>query len=394
MFMSAMGADVIRIGKVEPPHHTPELRRTGAGVPAPRTRGPGFASMITTSTGGASVDMQMNKRSILLDLKNPAAIDIVKRLARASDAVVDNFRAGVMDRLGLSYAELKAVKPDIVMMSISSGGANGPDREDRGYAAVFAALAGFSWLMGYEDGAPVELRNHSDMMCGTFAAVALMAALMRRQITGRGEYIDASNREMLASFVGDALVDYAVNLRSQTRQGNAHVAWTPHEIYKCRGDDRWVSIVARSDDEWQKLARVVGGEELARDRRFADGFLRWKHRDELDCVISAWTADKDEFQVMEMLQAAGVPSTPTLHPPDSLANPHIQSRDWWGLLDMGPDRTPHIRTGRVPWLLSKTPCEAYEPGSNPGADTDDVLTSVAGLSLDEIALLRDKRVLA
>jgi benzylsuccinate CoA-transferase BbsF subunit len=257
---------------------------------------------------------------------------------------------------------------------------------------VFAALAGYSWLMGYEDGAPVELRNHSDMMCGTFAAVVLSAALLRRQLSGQGEYIDASNREMLASFVGEALVDYAVNLRSQTRQGNAHVAWVPHDVYRCRGEDRWVSIVARNDDEWQALATAIGGDALACDARFADGFLRWQNRAGLDAIITAWTEARDEFDVMRQLQAAGVPAMPTLHPPDSLADPHIQSRNWWGLLDMGPERTPHIRTGRVPWLLSKTPCEEYRPGSNPGEDTDDVLTGILGLSEGQVRELREQGV--
>jgi benzylsuccinate CoA-transferase BbsF subunit len=279
------------------------------------------------------------------------------------------------------------------MLAISSGGATGPDRDDRGYAAVFAALSGFSELMGYEDGAPVEFRGQCDMVCGTFGAYALLAALMHRQLTGQGQLIDASNREMLSSFIGEALVDQLVNRRSQRRNGNQHVAWTPNEVYRCAGDDRWISITVTDDAHWRRLAAIVGGEALVDDERFADGYLRWKNREALDAVISGWTLTLSDTEAMARLQAAGIAAAPTLAPPDVLADPHIEARDWWRILELGKDRTPHIMAGRAPWLMSETPCTDYRPGSAPGDDTDSVLSDVLGMSDTELAELREKRII-
>lgn len=379
MFMSVLGAEVIKIGRTQ----------DGARAPGRRFSGTSFQP----STDGYSQDVNINKKSILLDLKRPEAIEIVKRLARESDAVVENYRAGVLDRLGIGYEQLREIKRDIIMLAISSGGATGPDRDDRGYAAVFAALSGFSELMGYADGAPIEFRGQCDMVCGTFGAFALLAALTHRKLTGEGQLIDASNREMLSLFIGEVLSDYLVNRRSQRRDGNRHVAWTPNEVYRCAGDDRWISITVTNDDQWQGLAELVGGPRLADDERFADGFLRWKNRDDLDQEISAWTNTVSDVKAMNMLRAVGVPAAPVLHPPDALADSHLEARNWWRILEMGEDRTPHIMAGRAPWLLSKTPCEDYRPGSAPGTDTDSVLAEALKMSDSEIAQLREKGII-
>lgn len=330
-------------------------------------------------------ELNVNKRSILLNLKRPEAVAIVKSLVARSNAVAENFRPGVIDRLGAGYEALREVNPGIVMLSMSVSGATGPDHGDVGYAGVFGAMSGISELIGYEDGPPVELRFPSDMISGTMGAFAMIAALVHQQQTGIGQYIDCSNRETLGLMIGDALLDYFANGRIQTRQGNRHVAWAPHNCYRCAGDDRWISIVATNDEQWRALANAIGGPDLVGDPRFADGFLRNRNLQALDERISAWTADKSDYELMRQLQAVGVPAAPTMHPDDLLTDPHLAARDWWRLVERG-ERQPWIM-GRSPWTFSRTPTDRYEQAPDAGRDTRDVLGGLLGISDEQLEQL-------
>jgi benzylsuccinate CoA-transferase BbsF subunit len=375
MYLAMLGAECIRIGRVQ---DTAVGRR-------PIT----FSHRIAVST--SMEDILVNKRSILVDLKQPEGVGLVKQLARVSHAVAENFQPGTMDKLGVGYEALREVNPKIVMLSQSTNGATGPDREDPGYAAIFAAMSGFGELLGYEDGPPVEMRVQSDLISGTIGAFALISALAGARYGAPGQFVDSSNREMLSRFISDALMDYMVNRRSQTRQGAQHVAFAPHNCYRCAGDKRWISIVVRDDEEWRRLAVEIGGEELAADQRFGDGFMRWQNREVLDELINAWTADKSDFDLMHRLQALGIAATPTMYPDDLFADPHLQERNWWRVIERG-ERGPYIIGGRTPWLMSETPSERYESGHDPGADTDLVLSDLLGMDAATIADLRARRV--
>jgi benzylsuccinate CoA-transferase BbsF subunit len=377
MYLAMLGAECIRVGRVQDS--------------TPGRRPQAFTHTIQSAT--SMEDIFVNKRSILVDLKQPEGVEIVKGLAKVCDAVAENFQPGTMERLGIGYAVLREANPGIVMLSQSTNGATGPDREDPGYAAIFAAMSGFGDLLGYEDGPPVEFRIQADLMSGTAGSFALLSALAYKRFHGTGQFVDSSNREMLSRFVSDALMDYMVNRRIQTRMGAQHVAFAPHNCYRCAGEGRWISIVVRDDEEWRRLALEVGGDGLASDERFADGFMRWRNREVLDELLGAWTSDKNDIELMHRLQAIGVAATPTMYPDDLFGDPHLEARDWWRVIDRGA-RGPYIMGGRTPWLMSETPSERYDGGHDPGTDTDAVLSELLGFDGKTIEDFRTRNVVA
>jgi crotonobetainyl-CoA:carnitine CoA-transferase CaiB-like acyl-CoA transferase len=190
-----------------------------------------------------------NKLSVCLNLKEPRALELALALVRISDLVLESFRPGVMGRLGLSYSQLRKVKPDIIMVSLSSNGQTGPESRYSGYAPMFAALGGLGHLTGYSNGPPVELRHAMDHTGGMMAAFCAVAALCIRRCASLGQHVDVSVRDVATSFIGPALLDYAVNGREQRRQGNWDEAMAPHGVYRCQGADFWVSIAVGSEEE-------------------------------------------------------------------------------------------------------------------------------------------------
>ena len=226
-----------------------------------------------------------NKMSACLNLKEPRAVELALELVQVSDLVLENFRPGVMDRLGIGYGALREVKPDIILVSLSSNGQTGPERNYAGYAPMFAALGGLGHLTGYADGPPVELRHGMDHTGGMLAAFAAVAALCARRGHDLGQHVDVSLRDMGSSFIGPALLDYAMNGREAMRQGNRDDAAAPQGVYRCRGQDAWVSISVASEEEWQGMVRAIGDPDWAQGDEFGDAFRRWKAHDRLDGLI-------------------------------------------------------------------------------------------------------------
>src|ERR671914_2088580 len=173
-----------------------------------------------------------NKLSVTLNLKEPRAVELALELISISDLVLENFRPGVMERLGLGYPQLREVKPDIILVSLSANGQTGPESRYAGYAPMFAALGGLGYLTGYSDGPPVELRHAMDHTGGMMAAFCAIAALCTRQGTFLGQHVDVSVRDVATSFIGPALLDYAMNYREAFRQGNRDDAMSPHGVYR------------------------------------------------------------------------------------------------------------------------------------------------------------------
>src|SRR5918999_1951906 len=211
-----------------------------------------------------------NKLSVCLNLKEPRALELALGLVRVSDLVLENFRPGVMDRLGLGYSQLRKVKPGIIMVSLSSNGQTGLESRYAGYAPMFAALGGLGYLTGYPDGPPVELRHPMDHTGGMMAAFCAVAALCIRRGASLGQHVDVSVRDVATSFIGPALLDYAMNGREQHRQGNWDEAMAPHGIYRCRGEDSWISVAVGSEEEWRGFCRALGNPPWAIETRFAD----------------------------------------------------------------------------------------------------------------------------
>ncbi|HEY8386807.1 MAG TPA: CoA transferase, partial [Porticoccaceae bacterium] len=190
-----------------------------------------------------------NKLSVRLNLKKPEAVTLAKRIVAISDAAAESFRAGVMKRLGLDFDSLLEVKPDLVMLSLSSCGQTGPDSHFAGYAPLFGAWGGLGWMSGYSDGPPVEMRHVMDHTSGYHAAVALLAALHQSRRTGQGQYIDLAAREVASAMIGDALVLASLGMEPQ-RTGNGDLAMAPHGVYPTATPDRWLTLAVRDDEQW------------------------------------------------------------------------------------------------------------------------------------------------
>ncbi|MET0179828.1 MAG: CoA transferase [Novosphingobium sp.] len=297
--------------------------------------------------GPATFDqVASTKLSVRINLKKPDGVALAKRLVAISDVAAESFRPGVVERLGLGFDDLRAVKRDIVVLAVSSSGQSGPDRHFAGYAPLFGAWGGLGELTGYEDGPPVEMRHVMDHTVGMNAAVAVMAALHRRRATGEGGLVDVSAREVASSLLGEALLLAAAGAEPQ-RMGNDHPRMAPHGVYPAAGEDRWLSIAVASDGEWHALAGLLGID----DARFAEEPGRHAHRRELDVIVSRWTATRDANQAAEQLQAAGIAAHASWTTPEIAADAHLHARR--AIVEVcEPDGKERAAVG-VPMILSK-----------------------------------------
>lgn len=329
--------------------------------------------------GPATFDqVASTKLSIRINLKKPEGVALAKRVVAVSDAATESFRPGVMRRLGLGYEALKAVKGDIVMLSVSSSGQSGPDSHFAGYAPLFGAWGGLGELTGYEDGPPVEIRHVMDHTVGMNAAVAFMAALYRRRLTGHGCHVDVAAREVAASLVGDMLLAAAAGL-SPGRMGNAHPRMAPHGVYPARGDDRWLCLSVTNDAEWVSLAQLMGQSTLTADPRFATESSRHANSKALDEIVGAWTRRLDAGEAAAILQNAGIGAHVSWTTPEIAADRHLQERG--AIVEVAePDGGLRAAVG-VPMRLSKGPEIGIHRGTPKlGEDEDYVYGELLGMN--------------
>ncbi len=333
--------------------------------------------------GAATFDqVASNKLSVQLDLKQPRGVELAKRLVAVSDIVVESFRPGVMDRLGLNYEALKAVKPGIVMASVSASGQTGPERGYAGYAPLFGAAGGLGSLTGHEDGPPTEIRHVMDHSTGLNAAMAVLAAYLRKKRTGAGQYVDVAARDVACGFIGDALLRFAATGVSPRRMGNDAARITPHNVYPCAGDEAWVSIVVATDAEWQAFARAAQRPDWLADARFASAPMRWTHRRVLDTEVGAWTRSRSRESVTHLLQAAGVAAFPSYTARDIADDPHLNSRGTITTM-AGPEGESRKVVG-PPWRFSRTPARLERWTPKLGEHNQYVFGELLGLSGGDI----------
>ena len=337
-------------------------------------------------------DFNVNKLGATLNLKDPRAVELVKRLVKLSHVVVQTFRPGVAERLGLGYEPLKEIKPDIIFVAESGFGATGPERHYRAYAAQFAALGGLAGVTGHSDGTPTEQRASVDARVGQIVSFAVLAALYHWRKTGEGQYIDISSRELITSHLGEVMMDYVMNRRNQTPQGNRDHFMAPHNCYPCRGQGKWVSIAVSTDEEWRALCDVMGNPPWTKEERFADMMSRWQNQEDLDRLIGQWTSKYTHYEVTELLQKAGVAAMPSFNSEEIMNDPHLKERDFiigW---------QEHPKVGRrfvycPPWKLSDVPAKVYRSAPLLGQHNKYVFGELLGLSDKEISDLQAEKVI-
>lgn len=342
--------------------------------------------------GAATFDqVASNKLSVRLNLKQPRGAELAKRLVAISDIVAESFRPGVMERLGLSYEALKAVKHDIVMVSVSASGQTGPERGYAGYAPLFGAAGGLGTLTGYADGPPTEIRHVMDHSSGLTAAMATLAAYLRKKRTGAGQHVDVAAREVACGFIGDALLQYAATGVTPRRSGNDAPGTAPHNVYACAGEDQWVSIVASTDDEWHALAKASGHSDWLQDLRFASAASRWTHRKQLDEAIGAWTRTRTREEVTRLLQAVRVPAFPSYTAADIAADSHLNARGTIQTIS-GPEGESRKVVG-PPWRFSRTPAKLDRWTPKLGEHNEYVFCELLGLERAELDELTRAKVI-
>ena len=336
-------------------------------------------------------NLNLNKKSVTLNLKEPRAIDLAIKLAGVSDVVMENMRPGVMPRLGLGYEAIRETKPDLIYLSSSACGQKGPEKEYVGYAPTFAAMGGISFITGYEDWPPSNFMGAIDLRSATTAAASILAALVQKQRTGKGQYIDMASQESIAVLMGDVILDYVMNQRIQTRRGNKGYRIAPHNCYRCSGEDKWISIAVATDREWEGLCRTMDRPDLIRDIRYATPEDRYRQQDELDRIISEWTGDKEGYELTARLQSAGVAAAPTLSSEGLFKDSHVRDRGVFLQVEH-----PVIGKDWViapPWRLSETPAQINRHAPLLGEHNNYVFGELLGMSSAEITRLEQEKII-
>lgn len=334
----------------------------------------------------------VNKRSLILDLKAEGAKAALLRLVAVSDVLICNFRPGMLARLGLAYEQLCAVKPDIIVAEMPAFGISGPMA---GYAALGPTMemaAGMSALIGYRDGPPTTTGpSYVDPISGFNAAAAILTALHHRQATGEGQHIEIAQVEAAMQLIGEELLWAQAHGADRARDGNHVDGAAPHDAFAAAGADEWVAIAVAGDAEFAALCDVIGAPGLAADPRFATHAARHANQDLLVEPITRWTRMHAKHAAAELLQAAGVPAAPVCNARDLAESAYLAHRGFFAAL-VHPEAGRHRHPG-LPIHLSATPGRAERAAPAFGADNHAVLAS-AGLAPDEIRALERSGALA
>lgn len=382
MLLATLGAEVIKVEG----HKRTDLMRHIVVWPLPDAA----PQEVPPNQGMALNSVNMNKKSVTLDLTKPEGVQLAKRLAVMSDVVLDNMRVGAMARLGLGYEELQQVRPDIIVVSMSSRGQKGPEKDYAGYATIHQAIGGGAYITGYADDAPSPSGGDVDIMNATTTAYAILAALYHRMQTGEGQFIDFSQCEGVSSIIGDLLLGYEMNSQIPERMGNAHPKYAPHNVYRCWGVDRWLALEIHSDEEFAILADVIGRPELAEDPRFANMASRKKNESELGQIIGEWMRARDRDWMVNEFCQAGLAAAPSRDAKDLYADPHLQARH--AFVTIEHPEVGELELVGVPWKISD--CEmVMEYAPLLGEHNDYVLRELLGLSQTEVADLRRNEVI-
>jgi crotonobetainyl-CoA:carnitine CoA-transferase CaiB-like acyl-CoA transferase len=333
-----------------------------------------------------------NKLGLALDLSNEEGRAVARDLANWSDVLIESFMPGQMQRFGLDYERLRRTNPALIMVSTALMGQTGPHAQMSGYGNVGAALSGFQAIVGGRGELPVgPYGPYTDYVGPRFCIVTLLAALDHRRRTGEGCLIDVSQAEAGIEFLAPQIAEYCATGRIAEAQGNRDVAFAPHGVFRCLGQDVWVAIVARDDADWARLAAIVGGRTLAADERFATLAQRKVNEDALEALLASWTATREAHAVETQLQAERIPAHVVASTDDFMRDPQLHAREHFV-------RLPHPLMGEsvfesARYRLSETPAEFERTAPTFGRDNEHVLGDFLGYSAERIAALQSAGVL-
>jgi benzylsuccinate CoA-transferase BbsF subunit len=271
------------------------------------------------------------------------------------------------------------------MLRQSGFGSQGPNSRQPAFGMILAAMAGIPNFIGWPDRGPLPIgvSAYTDCISPRFAAASLIAALDHRRKTGRGQLLDISQFETALSFIMPAILDFKANGREPFHQGNSSPGAAPHGVYPCQGQDSWCAIAVSDDKQWDSLCREMGQPDLADDPRFNTFLLRKEHAEELDRILGEWTANFTSEEVMQRLQAAGVPAGMVKNVAEIYTDPQLRQRNlFWKIQHPEMGDFTHLGEG---FSLSKTPARVYSPSPRLGEHTEYILTQLLGMSDEEFA---------
>ncbi len=342
--------------------------------------------------GANFYEQNRNKLGITLDLSHPAGLNLLRDLVSISDVFTENFTPRVIKNFQLEYQDLRRLKPDIIMVSSTGYGFTGPWANFGATGPATEGASGLAYITGYRDGPPMMSEiPYTDYTGAEHTVFAVMTALIHRQQTGQGQFIDVSQTETATATVPEALMDYAVNGRTPARIGNEDPQMAPHGCYPCLGDDhlgndRWIAIAISSDPEWVSLCQVLNRSDWIRDTRFSRLEGRRNHRSELDRLIAQATAEWQNHPLMHALQEAGVPAGAVLDGQELLFNPHLQQRGFYEAVAHHPSTgMPQLPYAGRPWKFSATPAVPGKAAPIIGEHNRTVLAELLGHSEAELA---------
>ena len=345
--------------------------------------------------GANFYEQNRNKLGITLDLGQKQGLSLLKELVAVSDIFAQNFTSRVIRNFRLEYDDLRQIKPDIIMVSSTGYGYTGPWSDFGATGPATEGASGLAYMTGYAGGPPAlpEI-PYTDYTAAEHTVYAIMAALVHRLRTGRGQFIDISQTQTASATVPQALLDFAVNGRIEPRTGNAHPAMAPHGCYPCRGDDRWIAIAVAGDSQWRALCNTVGRLEWADDLRFVDGNSRVCHRDELDRLLCEETQDWEAHELMVRLQAAGIAAGVVLDSKDLLFDPHLKQRQFFEVTNHHTSTgLPPLPYASRPWKLTGTPAVDGKPAPIMGEHNQVVLGELLCRTEAELTSLEEQGVI-
>ena len=368
--LADMGADVI---KVEPPGKGDPMRDWGRGD---------FPLWWTICA--------RNKRCISANLRVPEGQDLIKRLVKEADILLENFRPGTMEKWGLGYDELLKINPKLIMVRVSGFGQTGPYATRAGYASVGEAMGGMRYLSGYPGQKTCRTAlSIGDSLAATFACVGALAAIEHRNQTGEGQVVDSAIYESVLNIMEATIPEYTISNYVRERSGSVLPNVAPSNVYDCK--DGSFIIGANQDTVFRRLCEAIGRPELASDERYATHTARGKYQDELDDIINEWTLTKTMAEVDELMIENGVPAGRVYRAPEMLEDPQFIARD--AIVDVPHPNWKNLKMQNVFPKFSKTPGEIRWAGAELGAHNEEVYNEILGMNADEIAALKDKDVI-
>ena len=331
-------------------------------------------------------NMNVNKLGLSLNLATEEARGVLLDLIDWCDVLCESFSPRAMRAWGMDYETLRERRPDLIMLSTCLFGQEGPLSRVAGFGTMGAAIGGYIALAGQPGGSPIgPYSAYTDYLSPRFSLPTILAALDHRDRTGEGLYIDQAQAESSLHFMSTALLDYTINGRVPELVGNRDLAMSPHGCFRAAGDDNWVAIAVRDNDDWSNLCAAMGRSDLADDARFVDADGRRAHEAEIAEAISAWTADLNALHIEYMLQAFGVPAHAVSSSGAAAADPQLQARNHF--LKMEHPEHGETVFEAAKGRMSRTPPSYRSAAPGIGRDNDLVLREILNYDDEQIANL-------